>query len=717
MNGRTQAAWRIAGVGLLALAFVPLHRLLGPRAGPAGASTRAAADAAIASAWTGTGVVLAVSALIVALVEFRARALKGSLGTPSRTSHWERVTTRGLSAVSAPVWAMGCAVVAGGMAALVGRYLRGHRPMLIDEFVQLRHGRLLADGSIVEGWPIDMAFRNTANGFTAPEGWASIYPPGHTVLLAIAERLSILPLLGPILVACTAGLTAALLLRLLGERPTTARVAAAAAVLSPFSWGIGSGYLSHTSAACAVALALWAAVRAREGAWAWAVVTGIGAGWAVTSRPLIGLTLACALPAAYWSVALFERRPSPGLRLVDEAVPAEPRKGARFASRIAGAVLGGLPFAIGLAWWNHTTTGDIFGFGYLAAYGPAHGLGLGPDPWGNIYGMREALAYTGADVVALGTRLFETPIPAVAAVGLWILVRGRPFRGSGLLFAWGATAVATNAWYWHHGSHLGPRMLYEAAPAWAALTVLAAIGLGLPRGTLAPPTDGEEEPGHGGTSAEGLVALARVAAVLSVGWALSVGLPARLGSWALSPELTAPVPDAPALVFVHGSWAGREAARLEATGMRRDSVGTALRRNDLCRVHEYAAARRAGLPLPRLDLEALPGSPSFLATLEVSPGNLARVDPSTRLSIDCTREARSDQLGTLELAPVLASAPPFSNDARVIYVRDLGPAQNQAALLHFPGREAWVWMGDGGELAPYDAGMQRLWGTIRTERP
>ncbi len=709
--------WRVVGGGLIGLSFLPLHRLLGPRSGPAGAATRALTDETVSVSWTTTLAVVAVSALIVALVEFRARALHGASPPPSRAPYWERVTTRGLTSIGGGVWVAGCAVVAGAMSALVARYLRAHRPLLIDEFVQLRHARILEAGGVVERWPIDVAFRNTANGFVAADGWASIYPPGHTVVLAAAQRLGVTALIGPVLVALTAGLTAALLLRLLGERPTTARMAAAAVALTPFSWGIGSGYLSHTSAACGVALALYGAVRAASGSWTWAVVTGVGAGWAVSSRPLVGLTLACVLPLGFWIARARSTRPPAGLRLVDtEATAAAPASPGRvLALRCAGAVIGGLPFVIALGWWNHATTGHALAFGYTAAFGPSHGLGFGVDPWGNVYGLREALAYTAADVIALGRHLFETPVPAVAAVGAWVLVRGRPFEGSGLLFAWALGGVATNALYWHHGEHLGPRMLFESAPAWAALTALSAVALGLPRGTLAPPTADERDAASGLAHHEGLVALARVAVVVSLGWALAAGVPARLGSWAQAPDIAPPSTEAPGVVFVHGSWAGREAARLEAAGMRRDSVGAALRRNDLCRVHEYARARREGRPLPDLDFEMLPGSPPSLSTLEVSAGNLARIDASTRLTPDCTREARADQYGTIELAPVLAATAPFADDARTVYLRDLGPAQNETALRHFEGREAWLWIADRAQLEPYDEGMRRLWGTLRTD--
>jgi hypothetical protein len=662
--------------------------------------------------------VIALSAGIVGVVAARRRAAGHEAPHPTASAvQWEQATTRGLTSVPGHVWVWGCALFAGLASAGVGRLLLQQRPTLIDEFVQLRHARILRSGALTESWPLDAAFRNSANGFWNADGWTSIYPPGHTAILAAAEKIGLLSWVGPVLVAATVGLTAALVLRLLDDRPTTARVAAAAVALSPFVWGIGAGYLSHTSAACAVALALWAAVRAVDEQWTWAILTGVAAGWAVTSRPLTGVALACLLPAGYWAVRAWARQTSAGPRLVgsDDYGPEATFDGRALATRIGAAVAGGMPFLLGLAWWNYETTGAPLRFGYFAAFGPAHQLGLHTDPWGNEYGLTQAVGYAGSDLTALGQHLFETPIPAVAAIGLWLLVRGKPIPGSGLLVSWALAAVIANGLYWHHGLHMGPRMLYESGPAWLALTVLAAVGLGLPRGTLAPPKEDEHSEAPGAIS-ETLVAFARVATVLCLGWALAAGVPERLGSWVLPPPSPLPALDQErALVFVHGSWASREAARLEASGMRRDSVDTALRRNDLCRVHEYAAARRAGLPLPPLDLTTEPGSPPSLATVELSPGNRARIDPTSRLTPDCAREGRSDANGTIELAPVLAIAPAYGPEVEVVWVRDLGPAENEAALLAFPDRTPWVWIGDSNELTAYGEGMAQLWGTLRTD--
>ncbi len=719
MIGRDHGRWRVVGAVLVAAAFLPLHRLLDPaRAGPAAASTRAQVDAVMAHAWSGTAAVLAMAALVVVLVGLRMRSLRsdgsgdGSEASPPFHPHpWETATARGLTGISERAWVAGCAVVAGAITGAVSRWLLGGRPTLADEVIQLRHARLLAAGQWADAWPLDAAFRNSVNGVWTPEGWASIYPPGHTALLAVAARLGAVEWLGPLLTAGTVGFTAALVLRLFPERPTTARVAAAAVALSPFVWGIGAGYLSHAGAACAVSLALWAAVRARDGGAGWAVVTGAAAGWAVASRPWTGLALAVVLPVGVWVARLVrERRSPPPLRLhrPDDPPPPSPFGPRDVIVRAGAAVAGGAPFAVLLAWWNTRLFGSPLRFGYTAAFGSAHGLGFHRDPWGNAYGFTEALAYTGSDLALLGLHLFETPVPAVAAVGAWLLLRGRPFRGSGLFLAWALAAVVANAAYWHHGIHFGPRMLYEAGPAWIVLTVLAAVGLGLPRGTLAAPTP-EERAASPPPAPWAVVAVARVATVVALGWGLALGLPPRLGSWALPP--LAPLPDpgpAPSLVFVHGSWAGREAARLEASGMRRDSVETALRRNDLCRVHTYAAARRAGTPLPPLDLDPAPGSPATLATVELSEGNRARVDPATPWTSDCVREAGSDREGTVELAPVLARVPWTGEVGPVVWVRDLGPGENRAVLDAFPGRAPRVWVAGG--LEDYDEAMDRLWG-------
>ncbi|NIP59128.1 MAG: hypothetical protein GWM92_12610, partial [Gemmatimonadetes bacterium] len=295
-------------------------------------------------------------------------------------------------------------------------------------------------------------------------------------------------------------------------------------------------------------------------------------------------------------------------------------------------------------------------------------------------------------------------------------------RGTGILLAWALLPVAANFVYWHHGSHLGPRMLFEAGPAWILLSALAASGIvralrrererGDPaRGKSADPRTGKGSGSEGAAvgRGRGLPAPARIAA-----WSLGACLlaapllatmRARSYGWDQAALARLRLPDPPgggrSLVFVHGSWAERITARLQAAGMRSDSIETGLRRNDICRLHHYAlerarsvgtpshSGRAAGTaePLPELDLRPLPGTPDHLRFLEHSPGNRVRVDPRVPPSAECRREAGADRLGVVALAPLLWQGDlPGIDDGRPLVVRDLGPGANARVLRRHPDR-------------------------------
>jgi hypothetical protein len=167
-------------------------------------------------------------------------------------------------------------------------------------------------------------------------------------------------------------------------------------------------------------------------------------------------------------------------------------------------------------------------------------------------------------------------------------------------------------------------------------------------------------------------------------------------------------------VFVHGSWSSRVSARLTATGLRRDSVETLLRRNDLCSVDRYARWRSgSGGTEPILFTDPLPGPGPGLVGHELSPGNTVLVRPGSALDDGCLREARADRLGSVELEPLLWQAPPLDG-ARLVIARDMGPTGNAAVREAFLHHRAWIAL-DGGPEAPtrilgYEEGMELLWG-------
>lgn len=662
---------RLLGAALLLAAYVPFHRLLDPaETGLAGATTRRVTE----SAWTvgiwGTVLVAgAAAALTLLLKADPARAL----------SPLARVLVR----APAVRFALACALAAAGLSAAVSLFVFGGLPTSVDEMVQMAHARALLAGGIALPLPGDPAAWMIQNSLLTPHGWASVYPPLHTAALAVGMAAGLPWLVGPVATGMMAGFTAVALPRVFPDRPAAARGAAVLVAVSPFVVFMGGTFLSHTLAAALAAFTLWAALRARDGSVAWAAVAGAGVGAFVCTRPWTGMVLSLALVATAW-------------------LPAARRRGMGWSlPRVAALGAGGLPFAALLLGWNQALFGHPLRLGYTTAFGPSHGLGFHVDPWGNAYGALEAVAYTGADLVQLGMALLESPFPAVALIGLGFALAPRRWDGAGPVVAWAVAGVAANAAYWHHGIHLGPRLLYETAPAWVILWVMAARALGDGGSPLAPRLRR---------------AVVWVAALSLVGAATA--LPSRVtslgGGAAASARLPEP-PSRPALVFAHGSWPSRVSARLAASGMRRDSVETALRRNDLCSVEGYAAWRAAAgtAPAPTLDLTPRPGPAPGLTSTILSPGNAVLVRAGARPSPGCLREARADRLGSVELEPLLWQAPPVAGEG-VVVARDLGPEANEALRRAFAGRDAFVLVagaeGAPPRLLPYDEGMALLWG-------
>jgi hypothetical protein len=666
---------RLLGLLLLVGAYAPLHRLLDPeRTGPAGEATRQAAESAWGVALYGTLVVVGAALVLTILVpsDAPARVLARMADLLARPG---RYLYAGVAAVLASVLSLAVAV-----------YLYHGYPTSVDEMAQLYHAQALTAGRLAVPLPGDATAWIIQNGLVTPEGWASIYPPFHTVLLALGLGLGAPWLVGPLVVGVATWASSLSFEEHLGSR--RGRVAALVLAVCPFWLLLGATYLSHATAAACIALVLWTGHRARDGGLGWAVASGAAMGAAVTARPWIGLVSSATLLVVSWW-------------------PARDRVGPRVGALVAG----GLPFAALLGWWNTRLFGSPFRLGYSAAYGPPHSLGFHVDPWGNLYGPAEALAYTGADLVQLGAHLLQTPLPLLALIGVALLLglRGRsvtPF------LAWAATAVAANALYWHHGVHMGPRMLYESTPAWVALFVSAAAYLtsdAVPRARLR-------------RGAGWAVAAAAAGAFLLVPGVLESAAE-RSDDGRNVARLPNPRAERPTLVFAHGSWSSRAVARLAGAGMRRDSVETALRRNDMCMLDLYARWReaspqdRASIPLPEVDLEPLPGTPDHLRRYTLSAGNRVWVADGALRDQACALNARGDQVGAVELEPLVWQAPPLP-DRPIVLARDMGPEINARVLEAMGDPPAFIYVPvELGSEAPilldYDDGMSLLWDVPR----
>ena len=675
---------RLLGAALVLSVLLPVHRLLDPaQTGPAGAATRDTAEAAWLLGLSG--------ALIVLTLAWVAMRMQPGVGRPARTLEY---VWHAILRPSPRAFATATGVLAFLGSGSIAHWAHGRSPTTVDEMAQLLHAALLARGSMTLPTGESAAAWLIQNGVMTEAGWASIYPPFHTLLLAVGLTAGIPWLMGPLMTAIATGASTWVIERVAGAE--SGRLAGLLLCVSPFWLLLGATYLSHTTAAASLALLAALCIASRDAptrSWAmlWALAAGAAAGAAVSSRPWVGLVCGTTLIAVVWGAELMKRQHTAG-----------------WGSRFAGLAVGGTPFAALLFWWNSLLFGHPLRLGYAAAFGPSHSLGFHVDPWGNQYGALEALAYSGADLVQLGVRLIESPLPVTLLVAGALLFAPGVMRGRlQLLGLWVASVIVANALYWHHGIHFGPRMTFESIPGWMGLIAIAST-------TAFQAGDG---PGPrfarwtvGMTLAAGVVlGMSTLTSAMGPNHSIlsrDVKTPAagQAGPRAKTAGRT--------IIFVHGSWASRVSARLAASGMRRDSIETALRRNDLCEVDRYARWRVApnGTP-PSLDFNSRPGSPSDLRVQLLSPGNRIRVSPDVSPDAACRREARSDRLGVLELELVAWRAPALS-ETNMVYARDLGPGAN-LRLLDERTDEALVWVDrEGAEslIMPYWAGMQLLWG-------
>lgn len=672
----------VGGLTLVLFPFLPIHLLPGISwEGPPRVAYLALAEASLEAARWGTLLVLLFSILLTFLFS-------------GLITRWGRTVVAWLCKPELASFALAVALLSFVLSAALGAFLYEGLFTNVDEMAMAIHARYLAGGNLAgpqlsfpEAWLIP-------NTLMTGEGWVSQYPPAHLVVMAVFYRLGIPRLLGPVMFGVMVWLLALSAERLLPNHRGEARVTAGLIAISPFMLLVGGGALSHLTAGAAVAGVLYTALRARDGAWAWAIGVGAAVGIAVTSRPLVGLILGAAIPFFLWAPVIFGGKVAWGFR------------------RIGATIVSGIPFAVLLGLYNSLLFGAPGRLGYVAAYGENHGLGFHWDPWGFLYGLDTALAVTSVDLMALAVRILESPIPLTLPIGVFLLLGVPRPRNFGAILAWAFLPLVGSAFYWFHQ----PRMLFEAAPAWILLTVISVAGVLR-----------WAECREGWARRLGEVAL--WAAVVSLAVALLWGAPNRWAGYAWTDEALdrietpIPPPGTPALVFVHSSWNERISATLQgAGGMRQDSIIPALRRNTHCDLQRYSAAREArgrglgdDVPLPNIDLQQLSGAPEGLFLASPVEGLWVQTREGEVVSPECRRQAQADRFGGVTLPPLVWQGDlPGDEEGKPLFLRDLGPEKNDEILALFPDRVAYVFspfvLGGPPELVSYDDGMRVLWG-------
>ena len=684
--GALSHARRGVGALLVLLVTFPLYRLLdGRETGPAGRATLSILETYASLLWTGFAVTLIPG------------LLAGYLLAPDALGRWLAPLGRWLTAMPAAAFGAVAALASTALTAAFSLFVLDGKPNLIDAMSQLLHARYLAAGELAGPASPFAPFWHIQNTVLTPNGWVSHYPPGHIALLALGFRLGAVWLVGPLLQGMTVLLSCLAAERLLGENRVAVRLGTVFVALSPFMIGLAGAYMNHATAAAFGALAVYAAVRARDGSAWWSVLAGSAIGMVFATRPLTGVVIAV-VAAGVWLLSREWLRDTSWRGV---------------ALRCAGVLSGAAPLLAALALYNHHFFGSPLRFGYDVALGPAARPGFHRDPWGNVYGPVEALAYTSSDLVALSLNLLETPLPAVALVGAFLLCAPRLSEGERIITTWALLPVVANFFYWHHGLWMGPRMLYEAGPPWALLTAGAATGL-----VHMVPVERHLTVGRRYSPRAALTAS------LLVAWFVGLAYlaPARLLSygrdWLPSMRIEPPRTPHPSLVFVHGAWTGRIAMRLAGNGMRLDSLETALRRNSTCALHRFAASYPAGPGrddrAPAIDFDVRADRPAGHAAVEIAPGDWILVRHGEALSAACAREIHADRNGVLDIAPLLWQGDlPGLPAAGAMIVRDLGPEANAALIAAHPERVPYVFFTPSPDsepaLVPYEQGIAAIW--------
>jgi hypothetical protein len=674
---------RLTGASLVILVVVPFWRLLSSQTTPIARETTRLTDSYAVFTLRGTALVVALAAVVALLVR------------PETFERPLRRAAKYLCSWSTARYALAVGSLSGVMTAGLSYYVWRTKPVLIDALAQFIHARYLAEGMLAgpPGWPYE--FVVSANTIVTEQGWVSQYPPGHAVVLGLGFATGAVWLVCPLLMAVTAMFTSLVAERLFPEDRTVARTGALLFAVSPYLMSLAASHMSHVTAAALLTVAAYCAVRARDERWQWAVPAGLAVGAAFGTRSLTALVIGAVVTGGTWLTGLAGRE----------------RPGHFLTSRVAAAFAGALPFVLAVASYNARFFASPFEFGYTASLGPNHGLGFHPDPFGNLFGPVEGLAYTSSDLVALGYFLVRTPISVVLVAGIFLLVAERLSVGAKLVTAWALSLVLTFAFYWHHDLLLGPRLLSDAAPAWCLLAAVA--GLGFVR--MLPPDRlliRDRFSPRVFTGAALLISL-----LLAAGYFVPRDLRNYAHTFTRSPSL--PAAEFPTLIFVHGPWSGRIVATLLGSRMRGDSVYFAISQNSTCRAHEFAVAyaqRARGDTtgtLPRLSF--VPGDTDGSQPTTLASGVVVRAQPDEQLSSECEIQARSDIGGTVQLMPLLWQGDLLGGRVRgAMFVRDMGPDANERLIERYPRRRVGVLYRrkDDGTiaLARYDEGMGALWG-------
>jgi 4-amino-4-deoxy-L-arabinose transferase-like glycosyltransferase len=312
-------------------------------------------------------------------------------------------------------------------------------PHVPDEAAYIFQAKLLAAGHVmVTKPPVPYAFDFYELPFLYENGdkWASFYPFGHPLVLALGERFGAVWAIPSLVGAACVGLTYAIGRRLFDG--TTALLAAVLMVASPFFLMQASNFMSHNTAALFVLLCLLFIFK-RERPVLYGVIAGLAFGMAVNTRPVTAVAM---IPAF-------------GLLMLTYLMAQESR--GRAILHTAGFCGGALVMMLAMLAYNYGLTGDPF----VSAYdsNPAATFGFNGG-----HTLETGLRNQQAQLMSL--LLVFNGWPQLAGISLVLLpfLLGTRNRWDYFCLLAAAGPIGVYLLYRYSGVFEGPRYWYEAAP-------------------------------------------------------------------------------------------------------------------------------------------------------------------------------------------------------------------------------------------------------------
>lgn len=328
------------------------------------------------------------------------------------------------------------------LTAIVSKFVLGGIPHVGDGVVQLLQAKMYSMGQAFVRVPENIEFFFDTFMASLNARWFSQYPPGYALLLVPGVITGHPELINPFISGITLIIFGLVLkeLRLSGWWILLM-------IFSPFVIFMSGSFMSHPAGMMWGAVSLWAFLKSRREDSGWMFLWGLSAGLMFITRP--------------YDVLWFN------LPLI--LIALRKRVGLGVICALAGAVIGSIPFFM----MNYLQTGSIFTTGYQAAWDGASGLFFSKSPWGPPHTLQLGIMHLLNLLSGLNRMLFETPVPALLGVMLWIFYKEDKGWKEWALFSTGIFSFAGYIFYFYVDEVYGPRFAYSSA---FPLLLISALG-------------------------------------------------------------------------------------------------------------------------------------------------------------------------------------------------------------------------------------------------